>query len=49
MYGTSGDLLDTPIVQFGFLVGTKEEPPESFYILNTETGELTNGMYSVPF
>lgn len=49
MYGSSGDLLDTPIVQFGFLVGTKDAPPEGFYILNTETGELTDGMYSVPY
>lgn len=48
-YGPSGDFLDTPIVQFGFLVGTKNAPPESFYILNTETGELTDGMYSVPY
>lgn len=48
-YSPLGDLLDTPIVQFGFLVGTKDAPPESFYILNTETGELTDGMYSVPY
>lgn len=49
MYGPPGDLLETPIVQFGFLVGTKDSPPENFYVLNTETGELTNGMYSVPY
>ncbi len=49
LYGPPGDLIDPPIVQFGVLVGTKVEPPESFYILNTETGELTNGMYSVPY
>jgi hypothetical protein len=46
-YGPPGDLLDTPIVQFGFLVGTKDAPPESFYILNTGIGELTDEMYSV--
>jgi hypothetical protein len=49
MYGPPGDLLEAPIVQFGFLVGTKNTPPESFYILNTEIGELTDGMYSVPY
>ena len=49
MYGPPGDLLETPIVQFGFLVGTKDAPPESFYILNCETGELTDGHFNVPY
>jgi hypothetical protein len=48
-YGPPGDPIDPPIVQFGVLVGTKEHPPESFYIVNTETGELTDGKYSVPY
>jgi hypothetical protein len=48
-YGRVGDPIDPPIVQFGVLVGTKEAPPENFYIVNTETGELTDGMYSVPY
>lgn len=48
-YGPPGDLLETPIVQVGFLVGTKDAPPESFYILNCETGELTDGCFSVPY
>jgi hypothetical protein len=47
--GRTGNLIDPPIVQFGVLVGTKEDPPESFYILDTETGELTDGLYSVPY
>ncbi|MDM7943959.1 MAG: hypothetical protein QUV35_15150 [Hydrogenophaga sp.] len=46
--GRQGDPIDPPIVQFGVLVGTREHPPESFYVLNTETGELTNGLFSVP-
>ncbi|MDM7943960.1 MAG: hypothetical protein QUV35_15155 [Hydrogenophaga sp.] len=46
--GRRGDPIDPPIVQFGVLVGTREHPPESFYVLNTETGELTNGLFSVP-
>lgn len=48
-YGPPGELLDTPIVQFGFLVGTKDAPPESFYVLNCETGELTDGDFHVPY
>lgn len=48
-YGPPGELLDTPIVQYGFLVGTKDAPPESFYILNCETGELTDGCFRVPY
>ncbi|UDF33546.1 UNVERIFIED_ORG: hypothetical protein LHJ69_13025 [Shinella sp. XGS7] len=48
-YSPPGDLLETPIVQFGFLVGTKDAPPESFYILNCETGELTDGCFLVPY
>lgn len=48
-YSPPGDRLETPIVQFGFLVGTKDAPPESFYILNCETGELTNGCFRVPY
>lgn len=48
-YGRVGDPIDPPIVQFGVLVGTKEAPPENFYIVNVETGELTDGMYSVPY
>lgn len=48
-YGPPGEILETPIVQFGFLVGTKDSPPESFYILNCETGELTDGCFSVPY
>ncbi|MDM7943957.1 MAG: hypothetical protein QUV35_15140 [Hydrogenophaga sp.] len=47
--GRRGDPIDPPIVQFGVLVGTREHPPESFYVLNTETGELTNGLFSVPY
>ena len=48
-YGPPGDLLEVPIVQFGFLIGTKDAPPESFYVLNCETGELTDGCFSVPY
>lgn len=48
-YGPPGELLATPIVQFGFLVGTKDSPPESFFVLNCETGELTDGCFSVPY
>lgn len=48
-YGPPGELLDTPIVQFGFLVGTKDAPPESFYVLNCDTGELTDGDFHVPY
>jgi hypothetical protein len=47
--GRVGEPIDPPIVQFGVLVGTKEHPPESFYVLNTQTGELTDGMFSVPY
>lgn len=46
--GRPGEPINPPIVQFGVLVGTKKHPPESFYVLNTETGELTNGLFSVP-
>jgi len=46
--GQRGEPIDPPIVQFGVLVGTKVHPPESFFVLNTETGELTDGMFSVP-
>lgn len=48
-YGPPGDLIDPPIAQFGVLVGTKDYPPERFYILNTETGELTDGVFHVPY
>ncbi|HSX93411.1 MAG TPA: hypothetical protein VLG41_10850 [Hydrogenophaga sp.] len=47
--GRPGEAIDPPIVQFGVLVGTKEHPPESFFVLNTETGELTDGLFSVPY
>lgn len=47
--GRPGEPIDPPIVQFGVLVGTKEHPPESFYVLNTETGELTDGLFGVPY
>lgn len=47
--GRPGEPIDPPIVQFGVLVGTKDRPPESFFVLNTETGELTNGLYTVPY
>ena len=47
--GRVGEPINPPIVQFGVLVGTKQHPPESFYVLNTETGELTNGLFSVPY
>ncbi len=47
--GRVGEPIAPPIVQFGVLVGTKQHPPESFYVLNTETGELTNGLFSVPY
>jgi len=47
--GRRGEPIDPPIVQFGVLVGTKEHPPESFYVLNTETGELTDGLFTVPY
>jgi hypothetical protein len=46
--GCPGDSIDPPIVQFGVLVGTKEHPPERFFVLNAETGELTDGLYRVP-
>lgn len=49
MFGPPGDSLNTPVVEFGFLVGTKESPPENFYILNCETGELVNGYFNVPY
>lgn len=45
--GRRGDPINPPIVQFGVLVGTKEHPPESFFVLNTETGELTDGLFTV--
>lgn len=48
-YGPPGEILDTPIVQFGFLVGSKDAPPENFYILNCDTGELTDGRFNVPY
>jgi hypothetical protein len=47
-YGV-GERVDPPIEQFGVLVGTKVMPPERFYVLNTETGELTNGYFTVPY
>lgn len=47
--GRPGEPIDPPIVQFGVLVGTKDRPPESFFVLNTETGELTDGHYTVPY
>lgn len=47
--GRRGEPIDPPIVQFGVLVGTKEHPPESFFVLNTETGELTDGLFTVPY
>lgn len=47
--GRPGEPIDPPIVQFGVLVGTKDRPPESFFVLNTETGELTDGLYTVPY
>ncbi|WP_288254475.1 hypothetical protein [uncultured Hydrogenophaga sp.] len=47
--GRPGEPIDPPIVQFGVLVGTKKHPPESFYVLNTETGELTDGWFTVPY
>jgi hypothetical protein len=47
--GRRGEPIDPPIVQFGVLVGTKEHPPVSFYVLNTETGELTDGLFTVPY
>jgi hypothetical protein len=46
--GRRGEPIDPPIVQFGVLVGTKKHPPESFYVLNTESGELTYGLFRVP-
>lgn len=46
--GRRGAPIDPPIVQFGVLVGTQKHPPERFYVLNTETGELTDGLFSVP-
>jgi hypothetical protein len=46
--GRPGEPIDPPIVQFGVLVGTREHPPESFFVLNTETGELTDGLFGVP-
>lgn len=47
--GRSGEPINPPIVQFGVLVGTKDRPPESFFVLNAETGELTDGLYTVPY
>jgi hypothetical protein len=48
-YSPPGDLLGVPILQFGFLIGTKDAPPEFFYVLNCETGELTDGCFRVPY
>lgn len=47
--GRLGEPINPPIVQFGVLVGTREHPPERFYVLNTETGELTDGLFRVPY
>ena len=47
--GRQGEPIDPPIVQFGVLVGTIKRPPESFYVLDTETGALTDGLFNVPY
>ncbi|AOS81517.1 MULTISPECIES: hypothetical protein [Hydrogenophaga] len=47
--GRRGEPIDPPIVQFGVLIGTKEHPPESFFVLDTETGELTDDLFRVPY
>ena len=47
--GRRGKPIDPPIMQFGVLVGTKEHPPESFFVLNIQTGELTDGLFTVPY
>jgi len=47
--GRRGEPIDPPIVQFGVLVGTREHPPENFFVLNAETGELTDGLFRVPY
>ena len=47
--GRRGEPIDPPIVQFGVLVGTRDQPPEKFFVLNTESGELTDGLFTVPY